>query len=81
MFQSVFDPSVAIIVSILSQVCLVLLIFLIGLQLDFGLLLEKRGDRQVWRVHAGRAVERDTAARIRSDGRRHDVHSRVHRTA
>lgn len=41
-FQTVFDPSVGSIFSILSQVGLVLLMFLIGLEFDFGHLADNR---------------------------------------
>lgn len=41
-FQAVFDPSVGNIFSILSQVGLVLLMFLIGLEFDFGHLSDNR---------------------------------------
>src|SRR5215472_15511862 len=43
LFQRVFDPSVSQIFSILSQIGLILLMFLIGLEFDFGHLRNNRG--------------------------------------
>src|SRR5258708_36195407 len=46
LFRSIFDPSVAHTITILSQIGLVLLLFLIGMELDFSLL----------RTHGRRAI-------------------------
>jgi len=43
LFHRVFDPSVSQIFSILSQIGLILLMFLIGLEFDFGHLRQNRG--------------------------------------
>src|SRR5215468_7257872 len=43
LFQRVFDPSVSQIFSILSQIGLILMMFLIGLEFDFDHLRENRG--------------------------------------
>src|SRR5258708_12836521 len=46
LFRSIFDPSVAHTITILSQIGLVLLLFLIGMEFDFSLL----------RTHGRRAI-------------------------